>query len=299
MWDAGIYPLSILIAAFSGFWPYAKLLMMTVCWIIPGRILKILHRERILIVLDALGKWSLVDSFVMILMMVSFHFTLLPRMSREDLRMEVDAYVEPHYGFFAFVVATMLSLFLTHVVLYFHRKVTSNERLVSQETELKSLWYFSSADTKEKKERSTGWVLVIVLILISLGLIISGLVIDSFQFEFKGAFGYLLEILNQPNKTPYSALQLGMALPGASLSPNSVGTRFIQVSFFLFIVVMPMLFLGCVSALWLLPMSLSKQRFVLSITEIVHAWSALEVRTIPSLLIHLFQFLLLQCLDQK
>lgn len=31
MWRAGVYPLSLLIAAFSGIWPYGKLFLMTLC----------------------------------------------------------------------------------------------------------------------------------------------------------------------------------------------------------------------------------------------------------------------------
>lgn len=35
MWNAKVYPLSILIALFSGIWPYTKLILMICCWIIP------------------------------------------------------------------------------------------------------------------------------------------------------------------------------------------------------------------------------------------------------------------------
>jgi uncharacterized paraquat-inducible protein A len=32
MWNAGIYPLALLIAIFSGVWPYIKLVTMLACW---------------------------------------------------------------------------------------------------------------------------------------------------------------------------------------------------------------------------------------------------------------------------
>jgi hypothetical protein len=36
MWEAKVYPLAILVAFLSGFWPYIKLLSMGCCWVLPG-----------------------------------------------------------------------------------------------------------------------------------------------------------------------------------------------------------------------------------------------------------------------
>lgn len=74
MWTAGIYPLSILILLFSGVWPYLKLVLLLVCWVTPLQYLGFKYRERILIVLDTLGKYSLLDSYVMVMMIVAFRF---------------------------------------------------------------------------------------------------------------------------------------------------------------------------------------------------------------------------------
>merc|ERR1719253_604632 len=76
MWNAKVYPLAFLIIAFSGIWPYAKLLMMLVCWFAPTKYLSPLRRHKLLDFLDAYGKWSLVDTFVLVLFMVAFKFKL-------------------------------------------------------------------------------------------------------------------------------------------------------------------------------------------------------------------------------
>jgi len=76
MWKAGVYPLSLFIAIFSGAWPYTKLIMMMICWVVNENKISYKTRERILIVLDAAGKWSLVDAYVLILMLVSFRFNI-------------------------------------------------------------------------------------------------------------------------------------------------------------------------------------------------------------------------------
>lgn len=35
MWDAGLYPLVIILCTFSIVWPYVKLILMIVCWVLP------------------------------------------------------------------------------------------------------------------------------------------------------------------------------------------------------------------------------------------------------------------------
>ena len=91
MWEAGAIALSVLIAVFSGGWPYVKVVAMVVCWMAPIRLLSVRRRETILIWLDALGKWSLIDSYVLVLMLVAFHLQL--NLGADMLH--VTVYVEP------------------------------------------------------------------------------------------------------------------------------------------------------------------------------------------------------------
>ena len=74
MWEAKVYPLAILVLVFSGIWPYIKLLTLLFCWCINESKLSPRVRERLLIILDILGKWSLLDSYVLIMMTVAFRF---------------------------------------------------------------------------------------------------------------------------------------------------------------------------------------------------------------------------------
>ena len=77
MWQAGVYPLAIMIGIFSGCWPYLKLLLMLFSWMAPTSVFPVYKRERLLMWLDALGKYSLVDTYVLVLMMVAFRFHLV------------------------------------------------------------------------------------------------------------------------------------------------------------------------------------------------------------------------------
>ena len=74
IWDAGVYPLSVLVLLFSGIWPYVKLALLFVIWLIPIWYLSHFNRHILLVFLDALGKWSLLDTYVLVMMMAGFHF---------------------------------------------------------------------------------------------------------------------------------------------------------------------------------------------------------------------------------
>lgn len=56
----------MIIACFSGLWPYTKLILMLLCWCLKEHILPPKRRETILVILDAAGKWSLVDAYVLV-----------------------------------------------------------------------------------------------------------------------------------------------------------------------------------------------------------------------------------------
>lgn len=65
-----------MIMLFSGVWPFVKLIMLFTAWFIPTRYISYTKREKILNILDALGKFSFFDCFLMNVLMDGFHFTM-------------------------------------------------------------------------------------------------------------------------------------------------------------------------------------------------------------------------------
>jgi hypothetical protein len=116
MWHAHTYLLSILLSLFSGLWPFLKLLTMFFSLLLPTSSLSSLSRSWILSWMDVLGKWSLLDIFFMVILLVAFEFELS---LGKDIT--VILYVEPRWGFYSFLLATILSLILGHASLYLHR----------------------------------------------------------------------------------------------------------------------------------------------------------------------------------
>jgi len=66
MLEAKILVLFGLVVGFSGIWPYAKLLLMLAAWILPESTLSKKRRGELLLKLDALSKFSLVDTYILV-----------------------------------------------------------------------------------------------------------------------------------------------------------------------------------------------------------------------------------------
>jgi len=262
--------------------------LLILCWVIPFHSISAVHRERTLLLLDALGKCSLIDSFVMILMMVAFHFSITPPVTSHTPAnsLVVQTWVEPHYGFYSFICATILSLLTTHIIVRCHRKATNEVERIDHDDKKSLLTY-------ARRSGHFMFVMAVPLLLVAATvLVVLGLSIASFEFEFKGAFGYLLTLINQPTTTSFSVFTLGSGIPSSSDSPHSVGILFLQISFFIFVCAMPLLYLVLLVLLWISPLTYQTQRRLLQITEIAQAWASLEVFVVAVIaaLVELQQF---------
>jgi len=276
MWNAKVYALSLLVAIFSGSWPYMKLLIILFCWLTPPAKLPTSYRENLLSFVDKLGKWSLIDAYVLILMMVAFRLHIVSPEVQSKIGM-VDVYVEPAIGFYSFLFATMLSLTLGHVALGLHEKSLK----VSKKPEVDTRDSLANHTFHTEKGTYTctffGKTVIVLLLLVTAGQITAGSILSSFAFEFKGATGYLLEIDNQNPKTYYSAISLGNFIPFASINPSSPGVRWIQGTFFTFVLAVPLAHISALLFLWLTPLTTKTKKRVFVLTEVLNAWSALEV----------------------
>lgn len=150
MWEAKVYILSILVAFLSGLWPYIKLFSLLACLLLPSPTpretqgingseevpsnsftITVKRRHDILQALESLGKWGLLDFYVMVLMMCAFHFNLKMPMANSLVPYAdpvlVEVLVKPNFGFFSFLLATMASHVLSHLILGCHRHAVKME----------------------------------------------------------------------------------------------------------------------------------------------------------------------------
>ena len=115
LWKTESYALTVFIVIFSIAWPYIKLLLTLYAWVTTFS--KPHRRERLLVWIDALGKWSFVDVVVFIEIVVVFRATI------PVFGGTLEVWITPQWGLFGFITASMGSLIATHVALYHHRRI--------------------------------------------------------------------------------------------------------------------------------------------------------------------------------
>eukprot|EP01040_Poterioochromonas_malhamensis_P012185 gene12184-13321_t len=308
MWSAEVYALAIIIAFFSGAWPYMKLMAMLFAWFVPPKVLTVEKRETLLIVLDALGKWSLVDFFVMVLMLCAFYIQLWV-----GSNILVDVTVKPELGFYTFLIATMMSLGLSHLILACHRLIVEpkvlpipdeldpRESLAAMTYEVKvslpkkeilaltntenseEIAPLSDAGSTDSEEQEKvlcikftyfGKIFVGAMILATTVLIVFGCFYYTMGFEFKGLVGLMLK---DKAKVDYSYVSIGNSIPEHSGIPDDFGVRWMQASFFLFGLAMPLALMTVFMVMWTVPLTLGRQRQLFVLSEVLNAWSTLDV----------------------
>ena len=125
MWLSGVKSLSVIIFVLSVFWPYLKQFITFLLWILPPSRVSVTRRGLILHQLDSLGKWSIVDIYVLMLSMVGFRFSAR---SPENHNLfpenfySVEVMLLPLWGLYANMVAQLISQLSSNVIVYYHNK---------------------------------------------------------------------------------------------------------------------------------------------------------------------------------
>lgn len=266
-WSGNARLLAVIIAIASGTLPFLKLLAMLCCWTLPPHRLLPSTRGRVMEALDAIGKWSLVDVFMMILMLVAFNldFVIGP--------LHLEIHIIGKLGFNGYIVATIISLVLGHVLLHFHRKIMRGP--VRHFTLERPLPLSRSSMPFSARTRVSctllGNILLNILLLLALALLIIGCLVDAFAFSIEGLAGWVLgfEVAN------YSVLTFTKAI--ASAAGGGFTGLALQITFVVFALLMPLLYLLGSLIMWNAPLQLSQHVRLFKMLEVCFAWSSMEV----------------------
>lgn len=286
MWRSEVYALSLLIGVFSGAWPYLKLVLMLFCWAAPVRWLPVPRRETFLQILDALGKWSLIDTYVMVMMLVAFRFHLPAPGESGAKGTAIDIYVQPQVGIHTFIIATISSLVLTHVVLHMHRRAAEFHDPPSPEAgrEALSRHHFTGSSTSGAFQLTwLGSITVTIVIMGTMAIVLVGAVVPAFSFNFKGLAGWAMQADQLDPVHNFSLISLGNSIPPASPTPNELGIRWLQSVFFLIALAIPVTHLASLLFIWNVPLRTSTQTAIFHVTEVLNAWAGLDVFVIALL----------------
>ena len=293
MWRARVYVLSVLILLFSGVWPYVKLALMFKAWFSPFDSAK--SRGALLAKLDAFGKWSLLDAFVMILFMVLFHFEVSANDGGQSFG-SLTVTVDPKPGFFIFLFATILSMILGHATSLYHELDEAADRDDKRHTDQDAdnggdadVAMVDAHDAERRaEERCLIWMLASddinqnAAMQIAVGVFGSVLMIATFILLIMGMRSVAIEI----NFLGVAGAALGPLASNKSLSLLSVTTDVpktcayrgvIRATLVAFAFVVPLVRIVFVMFLWLAPLTRGQRRALFRLKNVVDAYSALDV----------------------
>jgi len=289
MWNGKAYPLALLVGFFSGIWPYVKLLAMLCCWLMPVRKES---RQAVLKWLDALGKWSLVDVFVMVLFMVAFEFDLsVAEQAPQAIKDAFDefggsarllVYVHPEWGFYVFVFATLGSLVLGHIMTMVQRRAYEVAEFGIGREGPRGRTRLCNVQRPEGQHAGRAFVYgPICALAFSLLLVLVGLDVKAFQFKFLGLSG--LALGEEGSVRPFSVVSLASEVPRANLHPRTPDLLWIQFVFCLFSMLMVIAHHALLMVLWAVPFASRWQRRGLVAAQVMSAWNALDVLVVSIL----------------
>ncbi|KAI2507657.1 paraquat-inducible protein A [Fragilaria crotonensis] len=274
LWNADSKALAIFIALASVALPFIKLLLSMLAWVVPFRSLQ--KRERFLEIVDILGKWSFVDIFVLIIIMVAFRSSI----NISDA-VVLEVYIVPKWGFYAFVVANMISLMISQTILYLHRRI-QNHPLNDNDPEENDITEEAqeqiASDPQQPRDEAKRTIasqtgisipLLVVLLVTCLVLHFVGCSVDIYEVNNTRGGEVIVD--------KYSVFSVGMEIPWTSLEPNDSGFRFIQFVYFLIAAALPAVNIILYGILYLYPMAQPMKEKMFFLTEISFSWAAVEV----------------------
>ena len=231
IWKAGGKELAILIGLFSGVWPYTKQLITLTLWFLPPQIVTVQRRGSIFLWLDTLGKWSMVDVFVLVISIAAFQVNIespdvafLP----EGLY-SVSLFVIPLWGLYANMIAQLVSQVSSHFIIHYHRRIEENASVACDQiigrsstciTETSDVSQSSEGSARDEvNDPSANKVILrkhaferphrgsldkvkvrrgvsgslIVVALVVIGLLIAGCIVPSLSVEVLGVLGVAVE----------------------------------------------------------------------------------------------------------
>jgi len=286
LWNADSPFLAILIVLFSIAWPYLNLLLTFLCWVTPWKTANAQRRETFIAVLDALGKWGLFDTFVLIMMMSSLNIVTDPAALGLGALVSSDpdsgadqpklrTHLTPMWGFYGFFIAALLSLVGSHLVLYYQRRVIySNANDEDKEGK-------EDGDTEDQYTDDSKSVTAPLTELCDISICHPMFyIIPSILFIVALSVGFSITVitftyitLEGSEEINFSLASLGLKITDSPLpGKNKSGPQFMVVIYFIMSLVIPLINIIVFVVLYLYPMKIDAQKTVLYLAEVTFAW---------------------------
>lgn len=299
MWEAGAKELAILILLLSGVWPYTKQLIVMFLWFAPTKITSVRRRESLLLWLDALGKWSFVDIFVLIMSVPSFRVAISSPDNTSFLPDEIyslNLLVIPCWGLYSNMIAQLISQFNSHLIIHYHRKIVfdfeARESCFSEEVEEDTVERRKLCDHMfERDGAKKGHPIVlrkgvskglIILAIVFVALIVTGVIMPSFSLSQFGLVGLAVE--TSPGQSSYnmfnvfSTIQLLMNQARfTGVASDYIGLGALSAIFIITVIIVPVLQLALLLLRWFGNLDKKARLRIFVAVEALQAWQYVEV----------------------
>ena len=291
MWEQKVYFLCLLEGALSLVWPFIKLLLMIIAFIMPTSYINKKNRKKFFLLLDATGKWSLYDLFYLIYLIVTIHFDFnIPSNppSEAETSSKFDNIIYFAYGYVSMIIGTILSLLISHLMKYLERRLDNHpdENKGEKAESFTSLISFA----KNKYLGNTFYRICITFLLFSsLILIFLGSFTNLLKINYYGLLRYAFNLFNMEEQRTFNFFEIGKKITNYSENPKQAAAILIQAVYFLTIFIIPLSLIINLIILWLIPLPRKIQKVYYFIVEILNSFSCLDVFII-SMIVSILQF---------
>ncbi len=177
-------------------------------------------------------------------------------------------FIVPRWGFFGFVLSTMLSLLATQLILYRHRLVCYHDVSNGENA------YSDDKQTLSNLSNTSAFLVVAMLVATS-------------TLHLVGCFLDIYRISDQRGTThqerSYSVVSVGQAVPSSTTESVHFWITWIQYMWFFLVVAMPLWSNLMLATLYVLPMKRGPREMVFLLSEIAFSWSTVEVLLVSTI----------------
>jgi len=278
-WSSGCYVIAVLTVITSGIWPFVKLFMLLITWLVPPSCFSLTRRGMILNFLDDWGKYSFLDSWFLVITLSAF---ALEWQSVGSASFKIQT--TPANAFYTYLAATILSLVLGHIASDCHRRCGAARAAASSNA---SEWQVGAGKVPlcnyaaSQAERRVVWGMFGAAVVLG----VLGTFCHSFSFEVSGIFPQFL--FGDSIERTYSVFSVGMSV--ANHRYRETGLVGLEIVFIILALAVPTVLFGLLSVLWFKPMLVRQQKRLLQACHLLNAWACLDVTALV-LMIACFEF---------
>ena len=311
LFEGGAYLLAFMLFMLSIFFPYFKLFCLGSCWFVPPSRLPLRLRGRIIWFLDTVGKWSFVEFFFLIFVLVAFKIrgtspalAYLP----ETPLLKAELIIEPQISLFTFGLAVVISLMIGNVCLIYHEKIIDAKRLAWRKEKIEEIesrrkialagkehfyvdedklevalfrWEFTAIPDSSNNAARYFYqmtilgviVIMTVTVLLCILLTLAG-ALEAIQLANYGVVAYLIEFSGQDTIYSLSAFDLIRALYRTAITPITV---LLSLVFVATITIIPLFMLVVSSTMVLKELNLERGRQLKEARHILYSWCCVDV----------------------